>query len=247
MYKKIDTMALPLIAGMAALGALSKGVGMIGASRDQKQAMKQLRALQATARPTYSFDPTLSQIGRTSLMDAYNPSGFSQGEINAFNQNINRGMNTQMARGTSLAGGSQARALNAVMGANQMNAYNTLAMNDATLRRNSKSTNLNRAMQVANARQGISNMQTNQDLNYRNQLEQGYGTAARMSKDYMRGTLSGLGDDMISGATMLGMYGDGGEGFNFGQEESLPKGGGIDFNRLTPRAKYMMGRNPFRQ
>jgi hypothetical protein len=231
-------MALPLIAGMAALGALSKGVGMIGASRDRKQAMKQLRALQATARPTYSFDPTLSQIGRTSLMDAYNPSGFGQGEINAFNQNINRGMNTQMARGTSLAGGSQARALNAVMGANQMNAYNTLAMNDATLRRNSKSTNLNRAMQVANARQGISNMQTNQDLNYRNQLEQGYGTAARMSKDYMRGTLSGLGDDMKSGATMLGMYGDGGGDFDFSRLNSFGSRRKPSFQSTLDRVKY---------
>lgn len=209
---------LPLIMGGA--GVLMKGVGMASAAKNRREAMKQLRALQKTQRPTFGMDPMLSGLGQSALSSAASPTGFTGAEKGAYMQGMNRLQNTQMSRGLSMSGGSQARALSAVLGANQANAMNQFAMNDATLARNSRSSALQRAFGVANTRQNLSNMQTQSDLSYRNMMEQGYGAAIRQNRDYITGSLANMGGDLISGATMLGM-GDNNDFSNF----ALPRFG----------------------
>lgn len=205
---------------MGAIGAASQIAGMISANRDRKKAWAQLQQLQKTPRARYSFDPTLSGIGQGAVNEAANPMGFSGAERAAYMNNAAMGQNAQFSRGTSMAGGSQSRALNSVLGANAIQGMNTFASNDAGLRRTNRTAALNRAMSIAQQRQNMNTMQVNQDLNYRNQMENAYGSAVRSNKDYIRGGMSNLGSELLNAGTMSYMYGNGGAGgFDQGDDE----------------------------
>jgi len=227
---------------MAGIGTAAQIASMIGAARDKKRAMAQLNKLQATPRARYSFDPTLSGIGQGAVGEAANPQGFSGAERAAYMNNAAMGQNAQFSRGTSMSGGSQARALNSVLGANAVQGMNTFASNDAGLRRTNRTAALNRAMSIAQQRQNMNTMQVNQDLNYRNQMENAYGSAVRSNKDYIRGGMSNLGSELLSGG-IQSYFGVGAQGAQGDEFDEFALG---NF-RMDPRmSRLSYGLNPRR-
>jgi len=198
-------MALGLILG--GLGVASNLLGMAGASRDRRTAEGRLRELQKQPWARYQFDPALAGLASQATSEAAAPMGYSGAERSAFNQNLARTQSAQLARGTSMGGGSSSRAINAVLGANTAGALNTFSQNDAALRRSNRLSALNRASSLYGQRQNISNMNTSQDIRYRDALERAYGSAIQRNSDYIRGTISNLGSDLIRGGLMGETYG----------------------------------------
>jgi len=195
--------AIDPFTAMLIAGAVSKGVGYFGAASDESDAKNKLAAMRNDPMATYNLDPSQQQLYSSAMRQYASPRGFSGAETNAFRRNIGEGFNTQMSRGTSMSGGSMARALQSFLSGQQNKAFGDYATQDAQLRRSNENLGFGRAMGISNTMQSIRDRNTQNDINYRLMTERGLGAAVQGAKDFQRGTLQSLGSDLIGGGTTL--------------------------------------------
>jgi surface protein len=149
-------------------------------------------------------------IGSWDVSNVTNMNAMFNG-ANAFNQNMGRGLNTQRANAMNFSGGSGSRAINSVLGGNQLNAYNTFAGQDAALARQYRNAAFSRLMGAGNTMQNIDNQNTQTALQRRLKQEQLLGNAISSNRAYQTNALNSLGSDLMSvGAMGIGGYGGGG-------------------------------------
>jgi hypothetical protein len=224
-------------------GAASKGLGAINSFRSQNRLEKQLAELGKKPMARYTISPEVEKLYRQAVGEASAPEGFGGANINAFRQNLGRFQRGRFNQALSMSGGSGARGINAVLNAQGLDSINQFAVGDENMRRSNRLSALGRAGTYAGQFQSMRDRNAANDINYRMMLERALGQGIQSQRDFRTNMLSGLGSDLIT-AGVMGMDGDKDVDIT---EEVLPKGGGIDYNRLTPRSKFLMGRNPFRQ
>jgi len=226
-------------------GLASRAYGYYQSSKDEQDARNQLNRLNQQPVPKYNVNSAIARLYGGAANEVARPVGYTGAETNAFNQNMGRGLNTQRANAMNFSGGSGSRAINSVLGGNQLNAYNTFAGQDAALARQYRNAAYSRLMGAGNTMQSIDNQNTQTALQRRLMQEQMLGNAISSNKAYQTNTLNGLGSDLMSvGAMGLEGYGGGGdEGINGGLSSfnnslnyrpSLTRG----LNYQTPKTGY---------
>jgi len=233
---------MPVIAPLA-IGGAAKLYGMYNAYQDEQDARNQLNRLNQQPVPKYNVNSAIARLYGGAANEVARPVGYTGAETNAFNQNMGRGLNTQRANAMNFSGGSGSRAINSVLGGNQLNAYNTFAGQDAALARQYRNAAYSRLMGAGNTMQSIDNQNTQTALQRRLMQEQMLGNAISSNKAYQTNTLNGLGSDLMSVGAMGIGGGGGGEGINGGLSSfdnslnyrpSLTRG----LNYQTPKTGY---------
>jgi hypothetical protein len=198
---------MPVIVPFA-LGGGAKLYSYIQASQDEQNARNQLNRLNQQPVPKYNVNSAIARLYGGAANEVARPVGYTGAEINAFNQNMGRGLNTQRANAMNFSGGSGSRAINSVLGGNQLNAYNTFAGQDAALARQYRNAAYSRLMGAGNTMQNIDNQNTQTALQRRLAQEQLLGNAISSNKAYQTNTLNSLGSDLMSvGAMGIEGYG----------------------------------------
>lgn len=203
-------MPLPLAAVAVGAGALAKGVGMLDSYAQQKKAERDLAKLTSTPRARYSVSPQVRSLYEQALTDATNPRGLGGAALSSYRSRLGQLMANKYRQATNIGGG--ARGVNAVLAGQEADALGSMYSNDESMRNSNRNMALNRATQGANTYQRILDANTQQDISYRNLLEQSLGQSIRGQRDFRLGTLSGMGSDLITGGLMYGGgLGTGGE------------------------------------
>jgi hypothetical protein len=201
---------MPVIAPLA-IGGLAKLYGGVQAYQGEQDARNQLNRLNQQPIPKYNVNSAIARLYGGAANEVARPVGYTGAEINAFNQNMGRGLNTQRANAMNFSGGSGSRAINSVLGGNQLNAYNTFAGQDAALARQYRNAAFSRLMGAGNTMQNIDNQNTQTALQRRLTQEQLLGNAISSNRAYQTNALNSLGSDLMSvGAMGIGGYGGGG-------------------------------------
>jgi hypothetical protein len=231
---------------LAIAGAGAKAYGAIDSAIQNKRLMRSLEKLQQQPIDKFTVTPQIENLYRQAMSDASNPEGFGGATTNAFRQNLGRFQRGRFNQALNMSGGSGARGINAVLNNQGMDSINQFAVGDENLRRSNRLAGLGRAGSYASQFQNIKDRNTQFNQNYRMQLENALGQGIRSNRDYIRNTISGAGSDLITS----------GLGYDFGnfsgedtQEPTAmsSRRGTPDPSLLSPRARYMAGRNPFRE
>lgn len=205
-------MPLPLAAVAVGAGALAKGVGMLDSYAQQKKAERDLAKLTSTPRARFGVSPQVRSLYEQALTDATNPRGLGGAALSSYRSRLGQMMANKYRQATNIGGG--ARGVNAVLAGQEADALGSMYSNDESMRNSNRNMALNRATQGANTYQRILDANTQQDISYRNLLEQSLGGSIRGQRDFRLGTLSGIGSDLITGGLMYGGgLGTGGEDF----------------------------------
>jgi hypothetical protein len=205
---------MPVIAPLV-IGGAAKLYGGYQAYQGEQDARNQLNRLNQQPVPKYNVNSAIARLYGGAANEVARPVGYTGAEINAFNQNIGRGLNTQRANAMNFSGGSGSRAINSVLGGNQLNAYNTFAGQDAALARQYRNAAFSRLMGAGNTMQNIDNQNTQTALQRRLMQEQLLGNAISSNRAYQTNTLNSLGSDLMSVGAM-GIGGGGGMGIGGG-------------------------------
>ena len=232
---------------MAVGGAALKAGTAIDSAIQARRLQRSLEKLQKQPIEKFTVSPQVENLYRQAVGEASTPEGFGGATTSAFRQNLARLNRGRFGQALNMSGGSGARGINAVLNNQGMDAINQFALNNENLTRSNRLGALGRAGSYANQFQNIRDRNTQFAQNYRMQLERALGEGIRGNRDYVRSMASGLGSDlMMSGIGYLnGFQGGGGE--NIVEPEvvsSRPLR--PDANLLSPRARYLAGRNPFR-
>lgn len=190
-------------------GLASKAYGYYQSNQGEQDARNQLNRLNQQPVPKYNVNSAIARLYGGAANEVARPVGYTGAEINAFNQNIGRGLNTQRANAMNFSGGSGSRAINSVLGGNQLNAYNTFAGQDAALARQYRNAAFSRLMGAGNTMQNIDNQNTQTALQRRLMQEQLLGNAISSNRAYQTNALNSLGSDLMSVGAM-GIGGGGG-------------------------------------
>jgi hypothetical protein len=184
------------------VGAAAQGVGALFSYFNQRDAQRQLDALNKQPLPRYSVNPAVSRIYGGAMRGVAQPQGFTGGQRAAFNQDIAQGLNAQYNNARSMGGGSLSRAISGSLAGNRLNAYNQMAGQDAQLARQYQNAAYSRMLGAANTMQGIQNQNTSLDVNRRLRQEELLGQAITSNRDYRRNMLNQLGSELGT----FGMY-----------------------------------------
>jgi len=221
----------PLSIAALGIGAAAK-LGTIPSSIRSERAMrKSLDKLNATPMQRYTIDPKIQKLYEQSIGEASNPEGYSGAETSNFRNQIGRISRGRFRAATNASGGSGARAINSILKGQELDASGNFYAGEAGLRRSNRLGALNRSMGYANQFQQTRDRNTNQDINYRMNLENALGQGIRQQRDSRLNMLSGLGSDLITGALA---YGD----FSGGDMTTDAVGGATNFNTNTPSLNY---------
>jgi hypothetical protein len=212
---------MPVIVPFA-LGGGAKLYSYIQASQGEQDARNQLNRLNQQPVPKYNVNSAIARLYGGAANEVARPVGYTGAEINAFNQNMGRGLNTQRANAMNFSGGSGSRAINSVLGGNQLNAYNTFAGQDAALARQYRNAAFSRLMGAGNTMQNIDNQNTQTALQRRLMQEQLLGNAISSNRAYQTNALNSLGSDLMSVGAM-GIDGGGGGGRKVGGWDGVGK------------------------
>lgn len=146
----------------------------------------------------------------------------------------------------NMSGGQGSRAINAVLGGQELDSLGSYYQADENLRRSNRLGALGRSGTYANVFQNIRNQNTSNDINYRMQLERGLGEGIRSQKDYRRNMLSSAGGDLLTAGIMQG-FGGGGDGMNAEGGNAMEQTDGSDYlYSQSGRNSMMNRRNRFR-
>jgi len=198
----------PLSVGLTAAGTVAKLATLPSSIRSQRKLEGELANLRKTPMARYTIDPKIESLYRQSMGDASNPQGFGGATYSGFRNNLGRIQRGRFGNATSMSGGQGSRAINAVLGGQEMDALNNYYVADENLRRSNRLGGLNRAQGYASQFQNIKNMNTSNDISYRMQLERGLGEGIRSQKDYRRNMFGSMGSDLLTAGIMSG-YGGG--------------------------------------
>ncbi len=194
---------LPLVSLGA--GAIAKGIGAVNSIQAQKRLEKRLRDLEAKPLEEYTIDPALKGAYSQALGEASSPTGFTGNQLGAYRQRLAQMRRARLGSVRNMTGGSGGRAVNAILGGQELNALNDMALADANLALSNRNNALNRSMTLGGQSQNIRNMNTQTRLNRRLMLEQALGQGIRSQRDYRMNMLGGLGTDLLTiGAFGLG-------------------------------------------
>lgn len=195
-------MPLPLAAAAVVGGTALKGVGMLDSYAQQKKAERDLAKLTSTPRARFGVSPQVRNLYEQAVTDATNPRGLGGAALSSYRSRLGQLMANKFRQATSIGGG--ARGVNAVLAGQEADALGNMYVQDESLRNSNRNMAINRATQGANAYQRINDANTQQDISYRNLLEQSLGQSIRGQRDFRLGTLSGMGSDLITGGLMYG-------------------------------------------
>lgn len=195
-------MPLPLAAAAVVGGTALKGVGMIDSYAQQKKAERDLAKLTSTPRARFGVSPQVRGLYEQAVTDATNPRGLGGAALSSYRSRLGQLMSNKFRQATSIGGGS--RGVNAVLAGQEADAFGNMYVQDESLRNSNRNMAIGRATQGANAYQRINDANTQQDISYRNLLEQSLGQSIRGQRDFRLGTLSGMGSDLITGGLMYG-------------------------------------------
>jgi len=184
------------------VGAAAQGVGALFSYFNQRDAQRQLDALNKQPLPRYSVNPAVSRIYGGAMRGVAQPQGFTGGQRAMYNQDIAQGLNAQYNNARSMGGGSLSRAISGSLAGNRLNAYNQMAGQDAQLARQYQNAAYSRMLGAANTMQGIQNQNTAVDVNRRLRQEELLGQAITSNRDYRRNMLNQLGSELGT----FGMY-----------------------------------------
>jgi hypothetical protein len=194
-------LAVPLV--MAGAGLVTKGYGAYEANKRQKQADKQLAELAKKPYDQFKVNPLVQRYTQMGLRDIQNPQGFTGAEAAQFQQRIAAGQEAARRNAISLGGSSVARAVGGALNSANLAAENQFAAQGAGLARSNRNLGYGRFMQGAGVAQGVDQMNTQQALQRRMQLEQGLGIASRQAADQQRAMIQGMGSDLLGAGTGL--------------------------------------------
>lgn len=194
-------LAVPLV--MAGAGLVTKGYGAYEANKRQKQADKQLAELAKKPYDQFKVNPLVQRYTQMGLRDIQKPQGFSGAEAAQFQQRIAAGQEAARRNAISLGGSSVARAVGGALGSANLAAENQFAAQGAGLARSNRTLGFSRFMQGAGVAQGVDQMNTQQALQRRMQLEQGLGIASRQAADQQRQFIQGMGSDLLGAGVGL--------------------------------------------
>lgn len=188
---------MPVITPVVAGAALKLGT-TADSFMQQRKIEKQLKDLQKRAFPRYTVTPQVQDIYSQAVGEASTPRGFGGAISNRFRQNLAQNLAARLRAGSTAAGGSGARGVNAVLAGQQADAMANFAAQDEGITRANRNAAISRMGAGANQIQSIQNMNTGQDINYRMMLERALGSGLMQQRDYTRSQLSGLGSDLIT-------------------------------------------------
>jgi len=214
---KYFTMPLPAAVPLVAtgLGLLGEGFNFFSSMDARDQARRRLRELGKTPLPEYTETPEMRGIYNIGSEMVSSPRGYTPSQRAGFRTRIGRSLNAMRSGVRNIVGGSQSKALNLMDISPLVNAETQFAADDAALALNNRNQGLNRMYQGAMNFQGIRDRNTQARLQRRLMEEQALGTAARSNEDYMRNTIGGLSEDLLTTGIMTGYpdsFGFGGQG-----------------------------------
>lgn len=203
-------MAVGLGLGLAGLGLVSQGIGMVQARKDKRAAQSALDELSKQPYAKYSISPQYASFYSRVLNNVNNPQGMTPAERAAAQSGINTAVNTQRYNVAGASGGNLSRYISGALNNQAVGAQNQLAMRDAQMRQDAYNRNLALSGQAASQYQNVDNMNTSAELSRRMMTEQALGQSILQQKGYQTNTLSNIGSDLIGGSLMLGMGAMGG-------------------------------------
>lgn len=182
---------------MAALGALGLGIGLASAGigaissfatqRKAERAMKRLGQRPGITVPKELMNAYTNRLKRSRLAKGFSPAELEQMKRSQARQNA-----TFFERAKGL--GSSSAALQAMAGNNAINNWSTVAAQDAEMTRQSRSSNLAAADQLAGAIGGFRNQNELSVLgNYDNTMQM-LGNAVSNERSYRQSLISGIGN-----------------------------------------------------
>lgn len=215
-----------LATGMAIAGGAAKAAGAVDSIISQRRLERQLKDLNKTPMARFQVDSKIEDLYRQSVGEASNPRGFSGANYSGFRKNLGSVQRGRFANAMNMSGGQGSRAINAVLGGQELDSLGSYYQADENLRRSNRLGALGRSGTYANVFQNIRNQNTSNDINYRMQLERGLGEGIRSQKDYRRNMLSSAGGDLLTAGIMQG----------FGGGDGVEAGGGYAMEQ--PFLKY---------
>jgi hypothetical protein len=193
-------MALPL--ALAAVGAGAKVVGMIDSYSQQKKAERELAKLSAEKRKRYEVTPEIRAGYEQAMGDASTRRGYGGATLSNFRRKLGQTLSAKGRMANNISGGSSARGVNAVLAGQETAALGDFYAGEEAFANQNRERAIGRKGQYENLYQRIADENTQQDINYRNMLEQAYGSSIRSQRDYRLGSLSSLGTDLITAGVM---------------------------------------------
>jgi hypothetical protein len=222
----------PLSIVALGLGTVGKLATIPSSIRSERAMRKSLDKLNATPMARYTVSPEITKLYQQSIGDASNPEGYSGAETSNFRNQLGRISRGRFRAATNASGGSGARAINSILKGSELDATSNFYAGEAGLRRSNRLGALNRSMGYANQFQQTRDRNTNQDINYRMNLENALGQGIRSQRDFRNNLFSGLGSDLITGALAYGDFSGGGD------MTTDAVGGATNFNTTTPSLNY---------
>lgn len=202
-------MALPL--ALAAVGAGAKVVGMIDSYSQQKKAERELAKLSAQKRSRYEVTPEIRAGYEQAIGDASTRRGYGGATLSNFRRKLGQTLSAKGRMANNVSGGSSARGVNAVLAGQETAALSDFYAGEEAFANSNRERAIGRKGQYENLFQRIADENTQQDINYRNMLEQAYGSSIRSQRDYRLGSLNAMGSDLITAGLMSGIGGGGTE------------------------------------
>lgn len=196
-----------LATGMAIAGGAAKAAGAVDSIISQRRLERQLKDLGKTPMARYTISPEIENLYRQSISEASNPRGFGGATYAGFRKNLGGIQRGRFANALNMSGGQGSRAINAILGGQELDALGNYYTADENLRRSNRLGALGRSGTYANQFQRTRDMNTSNDINYRYQLERGLGEGIRSQKDYRRNLLGSMGGDLLTAGIMQG-FGD---------------------------------------
>jgi hypothetical protein len=193
-------MALPL--ALAAVGAGAKVVGMIDSYSQQKKAERELAKLSAQKRSRYEVTPQIRAGYEQAMGDASTRRGYGGATLSNFRRKLGQTLSAKGRMAGNVSGGSSARGVNAVLAGQETAALSDFYAGEEAFANSNRERAIGRKGQYENLYQRIADENTRQDINYRNMLEQAYGSSIRSQRDYRLGSLSSMGSDLITAGLM---------------------------------------------
>ena len=215
-----------LATGMAIAGGAAKAAGAVDSIISQRRLERQLKDLNKTPMARFQVDSKVEDLYRQSVGEASNPRGFGGAAYSGFRKNLGSIQRGRFANAISASGGQGSRAINAVLGGQELDSLGNYYAADENIRRGNRQSALGRSQGFASQFQRTRDANTSNDINYRMQLERGLGEGIRSQKDYRRGMLSSMGGDLLTAGIMQG----------FGGGDGVEAGGGYAMEQ--PFLKY---------
>lgn len=195
-------LAIPI--GMAALGLLSKGVGMYQASEREEEAQRRLDELSKKPYEQYSASPALQSFYSRVLQRSMAPQGMSAAEMAGAKKGIADTQATTMYNVKGTSGGNLSRYISGALSPQTASAMANLYGQSAQMKRADEARSMGMLQSATGQMQSIQDRNTQAALQRRMMTEQALGQAVAQNRAFFDQSLQGIGSDLMGGGLMLG-------------------------------------------